>query len=158
MDEEFETECLKEKQITKKPGAVEIKEARDKELRYKSLLANSDYFLEGAKLILGTNVAYLAITLGFFAMEHAANALIAKQGYLIKNHECTQMFLSKLLNRKDLAADLSKAYQMRIAFNYRFNLEEKEDKSDAERFVNEAVVPFIQEIDKLFEKGESKED
>jgi len=149
MAEEFENECLKEKQITKQPGAVPIKEERERELRFKGFKSNSDYFLEGAKLVLETNAPYLAMVLGFFAMEHMINALIAKKGYLIKNHECAQMYLSKYLDRKDLAQNLSKAYNMRIAYNYRFNLKENPDKTEAERFVNEVVVPFIEEIDKL---------
>ncbi len=152
MDEsnlKFTEECLKEREIVQKAGAAPITTQLDRGNTGKNAMSNAHYFLEGAKQIAGGATPYLVFTLGFFAMEHAANALIALNGYKITDHKCAQLFLSKALGREDLAKALSKAYHERITFNYRCNLSGYTDKTEAEDFLKNEVVPFIDEITKL---------
>ena len=54
-----------------------------------------------------------------------------------------------MLNREDLANALSRAYNVRIAFNYRNNLSDYTDKAEAEDFLQKEVTPFMEEIEKL---------
>lgn len=150
MDEtKFTEECLKEREVVQKPGATPIQTQLERENKSRNSLSNSHYFLEGSKQILNGNTPYLVFTLGFFAMEHAATALIAQKGYSITDHKCAQIFFSKMLNREDLAKSLSRAYNARIAFNYRNNLSDYRDKTEAEEFLQNEVIPFIEEIGKL---------
>ncbi|MEK6853821.1 MAG: hypothetical protein AABX60_00675 [Nanoarchaeota archaeon] len=148
-NDKFAEDCLRERQTMQKPGASPITTQLERENKSKHSLSNSHYFLEGAKQILSGSTPYLAFPLGFFAMEHAANALIALKGYSITDHKCAQIFFSKLLNREDLAKALSRAYNARIAFNYRNNLNDYRDKTEAEEFLQNEVIPFIEEIKKL---------
>ena len=148
-EEKFAEECLKEKEVAQKPGASRILTQLDRTNACKNSLSNSKYFLEGAKQMLNGATPYLTITLGFFAMEHAANSLIAQKGYKVIDHKCAQIFISKMLNREDLAKALSKAYSTRVAFNYRNNLSEYTDKTEVEEFLQKEVMPFIEEVEKL---------
>ncbi len=148
----FADECLQERQVMQKPGASPIATQIERENKSKDSLSNSHYFLEGAKQIMNGNTPYLVFTLGFFAMEHAATALIAQKGYSIMDHKCGQIFFSKILNREDLAKALSRAYNARIAFNYRNNLSDYTDKVEAEEFLQKEVVPFMEEIEKLLKE------
>lgn len=150
MDEtKFTEECLKEKEVIQKAGAYPISTQLERTNAIKNSLSNARYFLEGAKQIIGGTTPYLVFTLGFFAMEHAASSLIAQNGYKVTDHKCAQIFLSKMLNREDLAKALSRAYNSRIAFNYRYNLSDYTDKSEAEEFLQKEVMPFIEETGKL---------
>ena len=152
MDEDnskFVEECLKEKEVIQKPGASPILTQLERNSASKNSLSNAQYFLEGAKQIVDGATPYLVFTLGFFAMEHAANSLIAQKGYKVTDHKCAQIFLSKMLNREDLAKALSRAYNERIAFNYRQNLSDYKDKSEAEEFLQKEVMPFLEEVEKL---------
>lgn len=150
MDEtKFSEECLKEREVVQKPGATAIQTQLERENKSKNSWSNSRYFFEGAKQILDGKTPYLVFTLGFFAMEHAATALIAQKGYSVTDHKCAQIFFSKALNREDLAKALSRAYNARIAFNYRNNLSDYTDKAEAEDFLQKEVAPFIEEIEKL---------
>lgn len=147
--EEFDEDCLRERQTAQRPGASPIATQLERENKSRHSLSNSSYFLEGAKQILNGSTPYLVFTLGFFAMEHAANALIAQKGYSVTDHKCAQIFFSKMLNREDLAKALSRAYNARIAFNYRNNLSDYTDKTEAEEFLQNEVTQFIEEIEEL---------
>lgn len=152
MDEvnpKFMEDCLKEKEVVQKAGAYPILTQLERNSATKNSVSNAQYFLEGAKQILDGKTPYLVFTLGFFAMEHAANSLIAQNGYKVTDHKCAQIFLSKMLNREDLAKALSRAYNARIAFNYRNNLSDFIDKAEAEEFLQNEVIPFVEEIEKL---------
>ena len=159
MNPEFESDCLNKKQVMQEPGAKPIITQYERENKHKNLLSNSDYFLEGAKQILESKTPFLAVILGFFSMENRANALIALNGYDITNHKCAQIFLSKMLERRDLAEELSNAYSKRIAFNYRLNLKGYQNKEEAEDFLNKIVIPFAEKVDKLVKeyKNHSKQ-
>jgi len=150
MDEDkFAEDCLKEREVVQKQGAQPIITQLERDSNSKNSFSNAQYFLEGAKQIVEGATPYLVFTLGFFAMEHAANALIALKGYKIVDHKCAQMFLSKVLNRDDLAKTLSRAYNARISFNYRYNLSSYTDKKEAAEFLQNEVIPFVEEITKL---------
>ena len=150
MDEiKFADECLKEQEVVQKPGAAPIQTQFERDNKSKNSWSNSRYFLEGARQLINGKTQYLVFTLGFFAMEHAATALIAQKGYSIIDHKCAQIFFSKMLNREDLSKALSLAYNKRIAFNYRYNLSDYADKSEAEEFLQKEVMPFLEEVEKL---------
>jgi len=58
--------------------------------------------------------------------------------------------LGRIIERKDLAAILSKAYENRLEVNYLGNIETVElDRTRARKFMNEAAAPFIAEADKI---------
>lgn len=78
-NEKFEMECLKDKEVVKQAGVKIIVQDAARDTLLKGALDNSDYFLRGTELIVGSEVPYLALTLGFFAMEHRANALALKR-------------------------------------------------------------------------------
>ncbi len=147
--DKFEDECLKEKQITKAPGAIKIKTETDKNNKVKLLLSNSDYFLKGAENVLETSTPSLVFIAGFYAMEHRSNALIAENGFDIKEHKCSEIFLSKL-GFKDLAKQLSNAETQRRN-HYNMNLDETGNKR-AKEFFDKIVKPFVEEIDRLIEE------
>ena len=152
MNPEFESDCLNKKQVMQEPGAKPIITQYERENKHKNLLSNSDYFLEGAKQMIESKTPFLAVILGFFAMENRANALIALHGYNIADHKCSQIFLSKMLKQDELAKTLSKAYSERIAFNYRLNLKSYQNKEEAEDFLNKIVIPFVEDVDKLIKE------
>ena len=64
-----------------------------------------------------------------------------------------------MLERRDLAEELSNAYSKRIAFNYRLNLKGYQNKEEAEDFLNKIVIPFAEKVDKLVKeyKNHSKQ-
>lgn len=147
MDEKFKEECID------KENAVAFKSKIEAKKKFEEYNSNAAYFLEGAKNLLNSSTPNLAPEEEFFAMEHKANALIALHGYNVKSHECTPIFLSRILNRKDLAKKFSEAFKTRVSYNYRLDLK-AEDKEEAENFINKDVVSFIEAIDKLIEEKE----
>ncbi len=142
----FEVECLKEKQVIKQPGAVKIKTETEKNNKVKLMLSNSDYFMKGAEEILVTKTPSIIFIIGFYAMEHRANALIAKHGFEVKDHKCSEIFLSEL-GYKSLAESLSKVQSQRLN-HYNMNLDEIGNKRAQELFIN-TINPFINQIDIL---------
>lgn len=74
--------------------------------------------LRGARNLLGTDTEDLVVGHAYKAMEFKANELLGWAGYRSKSHICTQVALSKLLDRKDLARPLSRSYQDRQAYDY----------------------------------------
>ena len=95
----------------------------------------------------------LAILVGYFAMEHKANQLLVLEGYKIESHICTQMALSRILDRKDLARTISKIFDLRQNINYRLFLERNEtERTNAEHITQSEIIPFIAEIDNLIDK------
>ena len=149
-DKKFEDECLKDKEIVRKAGVKLIEDDRTRDILFKGSLGNSDYFLKGAEIISKSEVPYLSITLGFFSMEQRANALaLISDNYQILNHECVQIYLSKIFGRKDLAKLLSDAWNLRLTYNYRMDLKTKSDINDVDNFMNKLLKPFILEVDKI---------
>lgn len=71
-----------------------------------------------AEHLLGTDAEQMVVGHAYGAMEAKANELLAWQGYRSKNHLCTQVALSRLLDRDDLARPLSRVYEDRQTFEY----------------------------------------
>ncbi|MEK6967581.1 MAG: hypothetical protein AABX51_03040 [Nanoarchaeota archaeon] len=155
MDKEVEEKCLAKRTVTIEPSASRISK---KEIR-NSLAAqhknNSEYFLECAKNISKSSTPLAAVLIAHFAMEHKANQLLAQLGYKVESHVCTQIFLSRIAGRKDLAKNLSDIFTSRQSIGYRMNLKmSEENKKEAEKILNETVIPFFEEIEKLLKETE----
>ena len=150
MDSEFESKCLKERNITIKPTVTVIRRPELIAPIAEQHKNNSEYFLEGAQILLKSSTPLLAILMGYFAMEHKANQLLALKGYRVGSHICTQMALSRVLSRKDLARKISKVFDLRQNVGYRMFLKHsEEERKNAEKIINEDVLPFINEINDL---------
>lgn len=150
MDQEFEERCMSIRQITQQPTVIKIPDATTLHLLAQQHRDNAAYFLESAKNMLNSSTPLAAIILAYFAMEHKANQLMALYGYKIESHICTQMGLSRIVGRKDLAKQLSDVFTLRQNIGYRLTLAQSEEgKKEATQTVNETVTHFIEEIDKL---------
>ena len=119
MDKEFEEKCLSRRTMTLDPTASKLQDDRVMQTASKQHKNNADYFLEGAKYLLNSPTPLLAVLIGHFAMEHKANQLLALQGYKIESHICTQIALSRIVGRKDLAKKLSDIFTLRQSVGYR---------------------------------------
>ena len=150
MDKEFDEKCLSERTITQKPSVSRIQEKRTMQSIAEQHKSNSEYFLECAKNLLNITTPLAAVLIGHFAMEHKGNQLLALHGYKVESHICTQIGLSRIVGRKDLAKKLSDIFTLRQGVGYRMTLKQSEEsRAEAEKTVNETVVPFFEEIDKL---------
>lgn len=151
-DKEFEEKCLSKRTVTQEPSVTIIE---DKEIpsTAEQHSNNAAYFLECAKNLLDTSTPLAAILIGHFAMEHKGNQLLALHGYKVESHICTQIGLSRIVGRKDLAKKLSGIFTLRQGVGYRMTLKQsKESRSEAEKTINETVIPFFEEVDKLVEE------
>ena len=150
MDKEFEEKCLVKRTVTLESTVSEIKDDRSKQFLAEQHKNNSEYFLESAKNLLNSTTPLAAILTGHFAMEHKGNQLLALHGYKVESHICTQIGLSRIVGRKDLAKKLSDIFTLRQSVGYRMTLKQSEEsRAEAEKTVNETVVPFFEEIEKL---------
>lgn len=150
MDQQFEEKCLGKRTITLEPSVFPItsKEQRDSiVIQHKN---NAAYFLECANNLLNSTTPLVAILIAYFSLEHKANQLLALYGYKVESHICTQMGLSRVAQRKDLAKMLSDIFTLRQNIGYRMALtQSQESKLEAERVVKEILIPFTEEVDKL---------
>ncbi len=150
MDEEFEERCMSIRQITQQPTVTKIQDAAILQRLAQQHQNNASYFLESAKNMLNSTTPLAAVVLAYFAIEHKANQLLALLGYKVESHVCTQMGLSKIAGRKDLAKQLSDMFTLRQNIGYRLTLiQSEEGKKEAMQTVTEKTVPFMEEIDKL---------
>lgn len=153
MDKEFEEKCLSERTIAQKPSVSLIAEKGLRGIAAEQHKSNAEYFLECAKNLLGSSTPLAAILIGHFAMEHKGNQLLALHGYKVESHVCTQIGLSRIVERKDLAKKLSDIFTLRQSVGYRMTLKQSEEsRKEAERVVDEIVTPFFEEVDKLASK------
>jgi len=153
MDKEFEEKCLSKRTATQEPSVSAIADEKIMESLVEQHKNNSEYILEGSKNLLNSTTPLLAILIGHFAMEHKANQLLALNGYKVESHFCTQIGLSRIAGEKDLAKTLSSIFNLRQGIGYRMALKHtEEDKKMAEKTVNEKIIPFMEEIDKLIEE------
>src|SRR3989344_3660244 len=150
MEKECEEKCLSKRTIAQEPSVTKIQEKSKMQSIAEQHKNNSEYFLECAKNLLSTSTPLAAILIGHFAMEHKGNQLLALHGYKVESHICTQIGLSRIVGRKDLAKKLSGIFALRQGVGYRMALKQgKESRSEAEKTINETVIPFFKEIDKL---------
>jgi len=153
IDKEFEDKCLKERTVLIKPTVIKIERVDLKMSLANQHKNNSKYFLEGAQVLLKSNTPLLAILLGYFAIEHKANQILALKGYKIESHICTQIALSRILGRKDLAKIISSVFESRQNIGYRMFLKDnEEERKNTEKIINKDILLFIEEINKLIEK------
>ena len=151
-DKEFEEKCLSERTIIQKPTVIRIAKKELREIAAEQHKNNAEYFLECAKNLLSSSTPLAAVLIGHFAMEHKGNQLLALHGYKVESHICTQIGLSRIVGRKDLAKKLSGIFTLRQGIGYRMTLKQsKESRSEAEKAINETVIPFFEEVDKLVE-------
>lgn len=151
MDKEFMEKCLSKRTIVQEPSVKEIVRKGARVSIAEQHKNNAEYFLNGAKFLLNSETPLLAVLIGHFSMEHKANQLMALHGYDVESHICTQIGLSRVVGRKDLAKKLSDIFTLRQNIGYRMYLksQSEEDKNTAEETINETVIPFFEEIDKL---------
>src|SRR3989338_3012888 len=122
IDNEFDEKCLQKRTVASGPSVKIIQDEKIKNQIANQHNENSRYFLEGARNLLNTNTPLLAVVVGYFAMEHKANQLLALNGYDVESHICTQIGLSRVIGRRDLAKQLSTAFNLRLNLNYRMLL------------------------------------
>ncbi len=150
MDEEFEKKCLKERTIIQKPTVSKIAKEELRSSLAEQHRNNSEYFLEAAKVLLESNAPLVSYIVGFFAMEHKANKLLAVNGYKVESHICTQICLSRVLGYKELAKKLSVVFNLRQVVGYRMFLKhDKLEKENARNVMNGNIIPFVEEVDEL---------
>ena len=150
MDKEFEDKCLIKRAVTLEPTVSKIEDDRIIQHTSKQHKNNAEYFLECAKNLLGSSTPLAAVLIGHFAMEHKGNQLLALHGYKVESHICTQIGLSRIAERKDLAKKLSDIFTLRQSIGYRMTLKQSEEsRKEAEKAINETVIPFFEEVDKL---------
>ena len=153
IGKEFEEKCLSERTITQKPSVSLIAEKSLKVAVAEQHKSNAEYFLECARNLLGSSTPLAAILIGHFAMEHKGNQLLALHGYKVESHICTQIGLSRIVERKDLAKKLSDIFILRQSVGYRMTLRQSEEsRKEAKRIVDEIVIPLFEEVDKLASK------
>jgi len=150
IDKEFVEKCLSDRTVIQKPTVTRIAKKELRDIAAEQHKNNAEYFLECAKNLLSGSTPLAAVLIGHFAMEHKGNQLLAQHGYKVESHICTQMGLSRIVGRKDLAKRLSDIFALRQSIGYRMALKQSEEnKKDAEKTVNEIVIPFFKEIEKL---------
>ena len=150
MDKEFEEKCLSKRTIAQEPSVSKIQEKSKMQSIAEQHKNNSEYFLECAKNLLGTSTPLAAVLIGHFAMEHKGNQLLALHGYKVESHICTQIGLSRIVGRKDLAKKLSDIFTLRQSVGYRMTLKQSEEsRAEAEKTINEIVIPFFEDANKL---------
>ena len=157
MDKEFEEKCLLKRTVTLEPGVSEIKDDRSKQFLAEQHKNNSEYFLECSKNLLSSTTPLAAVLIGHFAMEHKGNQLLAMHGYKVESHICTQIGLSRIVGRKDLAKKLSDIFTLRQGVGYRMTLKQSEEsRTEADKTINETLIPFFEEVKKLIDEAKQK--
>ncbi len=152
MDQPFEEKCLGKRTITIEPSVFRIISKEQREQIASQHKNNAAYFFESANNLLNSSTPLVAILIAYFSMEHKANQLLALYGYKVESHVCTQIGLSKIVQRKDLAKMLSDIFTLRQNIGYRISLTpSQESKLEAQRTIKEIIIPFIQEVDLLIQ-------
>ena len=150
IDKEFKEKCLSKRTITQEPSVSLIAEKGLRKTIAEQHKNNAEYFLEAAKNLLNSPTPLLSILIGHFAMEHKANQLLALHGYKVESHICTQIGLSRIVERKDLAKKLSDIFASRQSIGYRMTLKQSEEsRKETKKAINETIIPFFEQVDKL---------
>lgn len=150
MDKEFQNKCLSKRIIEQEPSVKEISRKEARIIVAEQHKNNAEYFLECAKSLLSGPTPLAAVLICHFAMEHKGNQLLALHGYKVESHICTQIGLSRIVGRKDLAKKLSDIFALRQSIGYRMTLKQSEEsRKEAEKAINQIVIPFFEEVNKL---------
>ena len=152
-DKDLEEKCLSKRTITQEPTVTKIENKEQMKTLAEQHKNNSEYFYEAANNLLKSSTPLVAILIAHFAMEHKANQLLALHGYKIGSHVCSQIGLSKIAGRKDLAKKLSDIFTLRQSIGYRLTLKQSDkSKEEAEKTFDEIVQPFFEEADKVIKE------
>jgi len=149
-EEKWKEECMQEIETTKGPGAETINDVTEQDRIANRKDQNSSYFLKAAENQLETNTPQAAVVLGYFAAENKVEEALAHAGYKVHTHLCTIKGLSRVLERKDLAQELERAYSMRKDINYETKLGQNE--GSAKDYIEERIKPLIEELEELIEE------
>jgi len=149
-EEEWQEDCMEEREITVGPGAKTIDSPTEQKRLAERKKSNSDYFLQAARNLLGTDTPAGVFVLGHLAVEKKVEQALALKGYKVNTHICTIKGLSRVLEEKDLSKDMDRIYKRRQDVNYETEITE-EVEDDAERFMEERVEPFIEDMDEVIE-------
>lgn len=153
MDKEFEDACMKKRVKEIEPSVTEIINPLQIANLAKSSSILSTYFLNGAEYILNSTSPLLSILMAYFAMEHKTYEILALKGLKVTSHVCAIKGLSRVIERKDLAETLSKAYENRLEVNYLGNIKTADlDRNRAKEFIEKTAKPFIEEINEIMQK------
>jgi len=157
MDKEFNDKCLNERTITQKASVTPLIRKEDIKSLAEKHKNSADYFIGGAKVMLQSKTPLLAVLLGYFAMEHKANQLLALHGYKVESHICTQLGVSRIVGRKDLAEKLSTVFNERQDIGYRlFSRENKDEHAYSQAIIDKHILTFLEEIDKLIKERQER--
>lgn len=109
---EFENRCIKQGNIR----PINTQTDRDAVAATQQRIATD--CIEAAEALVGTKGEARAVGQAYFAMEHKANELLARNGWESKAHDCTAAALEMMLKRKDLADRLALSYRDRKKYDY----------------------------------------
>lgn len=109
---EWDNRCVKQGNI--RPLATQTD--RDRVAAQQREIAT--HCIEAAEALVGTRGEPRAVGQAYFAMEHKANELLARNGYEGKSHDCAAAALEFLLKRVDLADRLAASYRDRKKYDY----------------------------------------
>lgn len=131
-EEEFQRECLDSGRLRPLPTLT------DREREAANARGLAEKRMVAARRLLGSEAEQLAVGLAASSMEAKTNELLARTGWRSRSHVCTQVALSKLLNRKDLAGILSRAYSDRQVYDYTSDPGTMESAGSVDGFVGMA--------------------
>lgn len=147
-EEEWKEDCMKEREITVGPGARTIDRPTERDRLSKRKESNSEYFLNAAKNLIGTDTPAGVFVLGHLAVEKKVEQALALKGYKIDTHICTIKGLSRVLEQKELARDMDRIYSRRQDVNYETEITDAIE-DEAEEFMDQRVEPFINSMEEI---------
>jgi len=149
-EDEWKEDCMEEREISVGPGADTIDRPTERERLAERKKSNSEYFLNAARNLLGTDTPAGVFVLGHLAVEKKVEQALALKGYKVNTHICTIKGLSRVLEEKDLANDMDRIYKRRQDVNYQTEITDTVEE-EAEEFMDQRVEPFIEEMNDLIE-------
>ncbi|MFB6100902.1 MAG: HEPN domain-containing protein [Candidatus Nanohalobium sp.] len=141
---------MSEQEITVGPGASTVESPTERERLAERKKSNSDYFLNAARNLLGTDTPAGVFVLGHLAAEKKVEQALALKGYKVNTHLCTIKGLGRVLEEKELSKDMNRIYKRRQDVNYETEITETIEE-EAENFMSERVEPFIEEMNSIIE-------
>lgn len=141
---------MEEKEITVGPGAKTIGSPTEQDRLAERKESNSEYFLNAARNLLGTDTPAGVFVLGHLAVEKKVEQALALKGYKVNTHICTIKGLSRVLEEKDLSKDMDRIYKRRQDVNYETEITDRIEE-EAEEFMDERVKPFIEDMNGIIE-------
>jgi uncharacterized protein (UPF0332 family) len=149
-EDEWREDCMKEREITVGPGAENIGSPTEQERLAERKESNSEYFLNAARNLLGTDTPAGVFVLGHLAVEKKVEQALAFKGYKVSTHICTIKGLSRVLEEKELSKDMDRIYKRRQDVNYETEITDTIE-DEAEDFMEERVEPFIEEMNEVID-------